>query len=403
MKGAKLSFFVLLVSVHTDNRFVNAGTKHATGLNHRRCFGAGTDGDRRCDKLVFFLHLHKAGGTTILQYLRDIGLAGPKMAQDFFPRDPALKEKWYSTKNDRLKVFSSYNGTSRLGDPALWEEMYQDGVDYVSLEYNLLQPDAFYSARDALHTVTSFRDPWARYRSTYEMEISWTCRKKKKQQQQKRVVDRKCVKEKTLERWMKTSTGVLGPVQDTLWGAILHPNYYTRMLNGINDRADVTLTREHLDKAKQIVSTFELILILEENDEKKSSQLEAYFGESNVTIQHLTNNKLKDDPLYEEIRLDADLAKPLFDKENEIDIELFEFVQELVAKRSAAGMEPPCKDDGCLNLSNSRDVPRQKQSVKNQLVSMDKIRSHSLPIALIEIFISSIAVMALLVWWKLRN
>jgi len=122
----------------------------------------------------------------------------------------------------------------------------------------------------------------------------------------------------------------------------LYPNYYVRMLNGMADSCDTLLTRDHLEVAKSVLASFDVVLILED----PSSSLEHIFKflgdfskseakkvrDRAVSMPKLSSNLLKKMPFYEEIRASIDAMKTLFENENGLDIELYQFAIDLSKK-----------------------------------------------------------------------
>ena len=148
----------------------------------------------------------------------------------------------------------------------------------------------------------------------------------------------KCMWSYPLEKWMKEYKGVMHESRVKLWGSILYPNYYVRMLNGIGDAPHTVLTRSHLEKAKKVLDSFDTVLVLEDGDEANLAKLHELFGNEVSLVQNAkwaakiavkipktSNNKLKKDSEYTKLRVKMDRMKPLFDKMNQLDLELYEY------------------------------------------------------------------------------
>ena len=99
---------------------------------------------RRC--IIVNLHFHKAGGTSILSYFKKLKLVRCGL---------------------RRKII-----LANAGDPEFWGGLKSKGKDFVSLEGNFLTPDQMKnSSKSCIHFLTTLRDPWRRFRSTYEREL----------------------------------------------------------------------------------------------------------------------------------------------------------------------------------------------------------------------------------------
>jgi hypothetical protein len=129
---------------------------------------------RHCDKLVVFLHMHNGGGTSIIDYLSSLGLqynlrtnSNPNDfsdIQDLSGNDIDFPDH---SKLGHLRIHS-VEGTSRTSNASFWMSLYDRGLDFVSLEYNFVKPDVHLSWSSLVYTLTQFREPWDRFRSTYE-------------------------------------------------------------------------------------------------------------------------------------------------------------------------------------------------------------------------------------------
>ena len=292
---------------------------------------------RHCNKLIVFLHFHKGGGTSIIDYLysrglrSDVGLnSNPQEYDEFHPGEDVR----VAGKDHNLRLNSSAFPT-RSSENDFWWSLYLRGLDFVSLEYNFLSPQDFFNTKSSFWTFTSIRNPWDRFRSTYERELFLRCEGKKGS------ISEACYRENTLERWMQNRTGVLTERRLNHWRGILYPNYHVRMLNGIADIIhDVELEEKHLDIAKKVLDSFDFILIVEDTDETKLDKLcnflgsdlhwsDNYSGRNRTAMPHSTNNGLKDDPLYEIIRKESLQMQPLFHRMNSLDIQLYEHARRI--------------------------------------------------------------------------
>ena len=133
------------------------------------------------------------------------------------------------------------------------------------------------------------------------------------------------------------------------WGGILRPNYYVRMLNGISDAPfNSTITRGHLEKAKAVLSTFDTVLILEDGNDSNLEKLHALFGadedgKNEVRLQKLSNNGLRNVPTYEQLRKQMDKMETLFQEQNQLDLELYDYARATFSSKRAGAVESPSK------------------------------------------------------------
>jgi hypothetical protein len=136
--------------------------------DHRTAFYHG----RFCDKLVLFLHFHKAGGSSIIEYFIDRGLWYDLSTNIDVANYGTLEEgkdvSFGGHGRNHLRIHSSANNQTRVSDIDFWKSIYNRGIDVVNLEYNFLSPDVYFGMQSLFWKVTQLREPWSRYRSTYE-------------------------------------------------------------------------------------------------------------------------------------------------------------------------------------------------------------------------------------------
>ena len=305
------------------------------------------DGRRKCSRLVLFLHIHKAGGTSVLKFMHDSNYIGiceanahlkPPLAQLMSTTNTTIPQ--YGMCGDACDQIlttgiigmlpprrCSRKGTSflsrpmpdmpplQLNDVSLWRGIHTSGVDYVAFEYNFLPPsvfvDFFDDIRPTIASLAVLREPWARFHSTYQRELYRMCfgRWTRKQKNQ-------CIESNSLEAWM----GISNPLHpNPAYPGILKPNYVVRMLNGITDQPNLILTQDHLEIAKVALEQIDLILYPEMPDR--------------VELKHVSNNHLKKTPIYGEVIAISSLSQDAFYKLNAFDVELFEFTKMLVERQ----------------------------------------------------------------------
>lgn len=273
---------------------------------------------RVCDKLVLFLHFHKAGGTSIISYLKSYGMKyklGKKEIQK-------KTKQWYkdgllyqSMNINQLKITSQATNTSAVAQSTFWEYFYdKQQIDVVNLEYNYLLPEVNFKVD--LYKFTQLRHPWSRFRSTYERELWLKCKD-----------DTPCLENDTLEKWMINQTGVFYGNRVQLWPGILGDNYYIRMLNGIADKQGTNLTYKHLEVAKAVLDTFDTVLILEDGEDVNLKKIWGLLGDFKKmrSLPKESNNYLKENRRYNQIRRHSDEMISLFNERNQMDLELYEW------------------------------------------------------------------------------
>jgi len=341
-----------------------------------------SDGRQKCSRLVLFLHIHKAGGTSVLEFMKDSNYTSIYKANAHLK--PPLVQL-LSTNNATLPIYGLYgarcdqmqistfpgkeipipmkcrtkqgyvpNGSKegsysslpisdtpplQLSDSSLWRGIHAAGADYVAFEYNFLPPsvfvDFFDDIRPTIASVAVLRDPWRRFHSTYQRELFRKClskgKKKKKKKKKKPVVDvTKCIRNNSLMAWMKDSS--FEP--NAVYPGILKPNYLVRMLNGIADQPNLTLTQDHLESAKVALEQFDLVLYTEMPQEERTAALRSFFGtDDRAELKHISNNYLKDFPDYEKVVAMSSLWENKFYKLNAFDMELYGFAKILVERR----------------------------------------------------------------------
>lgn len=238
--------------------------------------------------------------------------------------------------NLRLKSNLGNRIETRASSTSFWWSLYQRGLDFVNLEYNFLMPKDYFHVKSVFWTLTTIRNPWDRFRSTYEKELSMRCRKCKMCSN----LTISCYEKNNMGEWMDNHIGILSPQRVDNWGGILHPNYYTRMLNGLGDRPDLELDESHLDMAKRILDTFDNVLILEDTDESKLEKMMTFLGDDSDHFRNRktrestqfpkqSNNVLKADPMYKTVRTEIDQYQVRFEEENTLDIKLYEYAQSI--------------------------------------------------------------------------
>lgn len=113
------------------------------------------------------------------------------------------------------------------------------------------------------------------------------------------------------------------------------PNYYIRMLNGINyDSHHEVLSEVHLEQAKSVMRRFDVVTLLEDTRDMKN-KLETFFNTTtDDDLPSISNNYLKSWPSYEMIVGKSNEQRNLFEEQNRLDLEFYNWVKEEMIPRS---------------------------------------------------------------------
>lgn len=148
---------------------------------------------------------------------------------------------------------------------------------------------------------------------------------------------KQCFISNSLRSWMIDHKGTMLREREEEWICILCSNYYTRMLNGMGDYPrEALVTRRHLETAKAVLDTFDVVMILEDSDDTNLNKLMGLFGTANEEIPPMpkeSNNKLKENgPLYHFLREQViDPMEDFFRTQNQLDTELYEYARKRFA------------------------------------------------------------------------
>ncbi len=256
---------------------------------------------RRC--IIVHLHFHKAGGTSILSYFKKL-----KLVRCGLRRKIILAN---------VQVILSFRKVSNQKERTLF---------HLS---NFLTPDQMRnSSKTCRYFLTTLRDPWRRFRSTYERELWLACQDKREGAERE-----DCIAQNSLSEWMQEREYQFP--RHSLWGGILAPNYYIRMLNGINyDSHHEVLSEVHLEQAKSVMRRFDVVTLLEDTRDMKN-KLETFFNTTtDDDLPSISNNYLKSWPSYETIVAKSNEQTDLFKEQNRLDLEFYNWVKEEFIPRS---------------------------------------------------------------------
>lgn len=137
------------------------------------------ESDPYASRLVLFVHFHKAGGTSFCRLLKDAKLKemGYNCGCNFKRWVPRMVRQ----KGERRKKRTMVPGKGAIGPEGtarkLADEMARNRADVCMLErgYDFPPPDEFRNFSRAWRALggtlaTVFREPWARFKSTYERD-----------------------------------------------------------------------------------------------------------------------------------------------------------------------------------------------------------------------------------------
>jgi len=99
------------------------------------------------------------------------------------------------------------------------------------------------------------------------------------------------------------------------------------MLNGIADKQSTNLTYKHLEVAKAVLDTFDTVLILEDGEDVNLKKIWGLLGDFKKmrSLPKESNNYLKENRRYNQIRRQSDEMISLFNERNQMDLELYEW------------------------------------------------------------------------------
>jgi len=204
--------------------------------------------------ILFFLHMHKAGGTTINYLFREFNkYPGNINGNPWTPAREIIKFWDYGKKE-----FHNF-----------FLHLRQMKVEFVGFEWNYFKHIEEIDTSQ-IRLLTCIRDPYTRFVSSmfaHSVErlnpLSWMKRNLK---------------------WNKAKT------KQHFWVNYNKPNFYVKMMNGFGDEPDREVNWEHLETAKRNLDEFDVVIILEiaESFRLMKKYGVKYKGEVNNTS---TNNR----------------------------------------------------------------------------------------------------------------
>ena len=231
---------------------------------------------------LFFLHFHKAGGTSIVSAFKE--------KYNFYPNNKN-GNPWTINGEEKIIQFWDYDKLEMNNWIDRLNEMY---VEFVAMEWNFFK---HFSSIDynKIGLVTSIREPLQRYISCY-INSKQDC-----------SIETFNYLNKERKDGLKVN-----------WNKY---NYYTMMLNGFGDRWDVELSTENLEIAKNNLKKFKAVIVT--NLPSTFSLLESKYG---IKIKHKNPTPLNKKNNFE---LPKGFAEEFYEK-NKYDYLLYQHILELI-------------------------------------------------------------------------
>jgi len=225
-------------------------------------------------KIIFFLHFHKSGGTTINDLFNKYKKHEPNTNGNPWSKSNKEIIKFWNYDKDEFNKFKYY--------------LLSQKINFVSFEWNYFK---FYDEIDLtnIELIVCIRDPYKRYISNmmiYNMQNMHD------------------FNNKTIW-WRRERSNQEFTVNFNKY------NYYTKMLNGFGEQPNIEINQTHLEIAKNNLLKFSTIVILEDKD--TFQLLEKY---NIYTVEHKNKNNNKNNILF-------DLEE--FKKYNMYDYELYNY------------------------------------------------------------------------------
>ena len=256
-------------------------------------------------KLVWFQHMHKAAGTSI------IGMAycaGSRFHNRHANGNPAYTVEELNTgmKDGQPLQFRHdggieipYYNYDQIHLDAFIDRQIGTKVDFISCEWRY--PFQLQHRSDVFY-LTCFRDPWERYVSNFNF-------------------DKRGFPDKydTLEKW----------TADTGGKPYANNNYYTRILAGLPEDFSGPITQQHFETAWENLNKFDCVLVLEDSEAMMNLELVTGWVNDGQTRNKAVNRKQYPD----------ETVKQEFIQNNQFDYQLYQVALELKPKFDLSPIE----------------------------------------------------------------
>lgn len=254
--------------------------------------------------MYVFLHFHKAAGISVLKFLSNQGL---KFHNKNYSANP-----WNKHKTKPI-IFWKFN--KQKLEKWTYKLEYKQNVGVIACEWNFIPPNNILTN---LKYITCIRDPFKRYLSNFIVERFMKNNVLKAQETLRQGNTNKESLHELLNfnqlNIKRTKRGM------NFQMSYNKDNYYTRMLNGLGESPNMQMTQEHLEIAKQVLSKFDIILIIDYP--QSFQQLNIIFN--NESLPHVNQMKYKKPQIPEHII-------EQYKKRNQLDYQLYEYAKQLIA------------------------------------------------------------------------
>ena len=205
------------------------------------------------DKIIFFMHFHKSGGTTINYLFNKYNKHKPNSNGNPWCKSNTEIIKFWNYNKDEFNKFKNY--------------LLSQKVNFVGFEWNFFK---FYNEINLtnIELIVCMREPHKRYISDMLVNNSNNMH---------------AFNNKTIW-WRRKRSVQRFKVNYNKY------NYYTKMLNGFGDQPDIEINETHLDIAKNNLFRFSTIIILEDKD---TFQLLEKYNIYNTEHKNKNNNNNK--------------------------------------------------------------------------------------------------------------
>ena len=233
--------------------------------------------------IIFYLHFHKCGGTTINSLFKKYNKHKPNTNGNTWCKSNNKIIKFWNYKKNEFNAFK--------------KKLNSQNIKFVAFEWNYFK---YYNSIDLknIELVVCIREPYKRYISNMKMDNSYNMTSYNKQN----LI------------WRRNRTNQRFNVNYNKY------NYYVKMLNGFGDQPDIEINRTHLEIAKKNLEKFSTILILEN---KNTFKLLEKYNIYNITHNNQGSQSNK--------KIVSNFEK--FKKNNKYDYELYDYAIELSRKK----------------------------------------------------------------------
>ncbi len=233
--------------------------------------------------IIFYLHLHKCGGTTI-----------NTLFKNYNKHKPNTNGNPWCKSNKKIIKFWNYNKNEFN---AFKKRLNSQNINFVAFEWNFFK---HYNSIDLnnIELVVCIREPYKRYISNMKMDNCHNMTSYNK----KNVI------------WRRDRSVQTFNVNYNKY------NYYVKMLNGFGDKPNIEINRKHLEIAKKNLEKFSTILILENKDTFKLLEKYDIYNIAHNNQGSQSNKKIV-----------SNFEK--FKKYNTYDYELYNYAIELSRKK----------------------------------------------------------------------